>query len=191
MGKTRSSGNSPKSIVTRLGDHGETSLLFGKRIPKNHAQVEACGDLDELNAALGMAKATLDHPPWREELEWVQKKLISLMGELAAAAEDHARYMESGFAKIIETDLQRLEACVKRLETENLSPGGWATPGINARAASLDFARTVARRAERRLVGLAREGFPLRPLLLSFTNRLSDLLWLLARQAESNHSPDS
>jgi len=179
----------PRSITTRKGDDGTTSLLYGQRVSKNHPQIEAIGALDELNAALGFAKATLPASPAAAEkkaiFERVQQELISLMGEIACSEADLARYAESKFAKLEEAALARLDVAASQIETLQPKSDGWATPGANLHAAALELARTAARRAERRLVGLPAHGKSVRPLLVSYLNRLSDLLWLLAREAES------
>ena len=88
------------------------------------------------------------------------------------------------FEKISDADLARLDTAVAALEAQGLKFDGWATPGANARSAAFDFARVTARRAERRLVALPAQGRTVRPLLHQFVNRLSDLLWLFAREAE-------
>ncbi len=172
------------SIATRTGDDGTTSLLYGQRVPKDHPQIEAVGAFDELNAALGFAKATCTDTVRRAELELIQKDLVNLMGELACAEADTVRYAASKFAKLADADLARVDAGVAALEAQNITFAGWATPGATVHAAALDLARTTARRAERRLVSLPASGRTMRPLLLHYVNRVSDLLWLLARQAE-------
>lgn len=174
-----------RSIATRTGDDGTTSLLYGQRVPKDHPQIEAVGAFDELNAALGAAKAAAGDPARTQELEMIQQNLVAIMGELACAEADAARYAESKFGKLAEADLARLDAAVAALEAQGLKYDGWATPGANPHAAALDVARTAARRAERRLVALPAQGRSVRPLLQHFINRLADLLWLLAREAES------
>lgn len=173
------------SIATRKGDDGTTSLLYGQRVAKDHPQVEAVGCLDELNAALGLAKANRSADRNVSGIEQIQRDLIALMGEVSCAESDVARYADSKFAKVGEADLARLDAAVAALEACGLKFDGWATPGATPYAATLDLARTAARRAERRLVGLATHGRHLRPVLLRYVNRLSDLLWLMAREAES------
>lgn len=173
------------SIATRKGDDGTTSLLYGQRVTKDHPQIEAVGTLDEFNAALGVAKAGCPDAARREELERIQKELVALMGEVACSEADMARYAASKFEKIDESRLARIDAGVAALEAQNIRFDGWATPGANAHAAALDVARSTARRAERRLIALAHHGRVLRPLLLQYLNRVSDLLWLMARQAES------
>ena len=174
-----------RSIATRTGDDGTTALLYGQRVPKDHPQIEAVGAFDELNVALGVAKAADSDPARRAALEHIQRDLVALMGELACAEGDAERYLLSKFPKISEADLARLDAAVAALEARGLKFDGWATPGANPRAAALDVARAAARHAERRLVGLRAHGRNPRPLLLHYTNRLADVLWLLAREAES------
>ena len=177
------------SISTRTGDDGTTSLLYGQRVPKDHPQIEAVGALDELNAALGTAKALLTAGGAREAevrslLENVQRNLIALMGEIACAEADRPRFAASTFAKVGADDLRRLDEAVAALESRGLRFDGWATPGANPTAAALDVARTTARRAERRVATLAAQGGTLRPELRHGLNRLSDCLWLLAREKE-------
>ncbi len=174
-----------RSIATRTGDDGTTALLYGQRVPKDHPQIETIGNLDELNAALGLAKAHTPAAERRTELERVQKELVALMGEVVCAESDLVRDSQSKFEKIDDAALARLDAGVAAVEAKNVKFDGWATPGANLHAAALDHARTIARRAERRMIGLAAHGRLLRPLLLQYINRLSDLLWLLAREAES------
>lgn len=177
-----------RSIATRTGDDGTTGLLYGQRVPKDHPQIEVVGAFDELNVALGAVKPHLasdtSDTATRELLTTVQKNLVALMGELACAETDALRYAESKFEKISEPDLTRLDHAIAALEARGLKFDGWATPGANARSAAFDFARATARRAERRLTALPSLGRSVRPLLLQFVNRLSDLLWLLAREAE-------
>jgi len=175
----------PRSIATRTGDQGTTSLLYGQRVPKDRPQIEAVGALDELNAALGFAKATQPAGVDRGELERIQQELVALMGEISCAEEDTVRFAESKFARIGAADLARIDAAVAAIEARQPKFDGWATPGANPHAAALDLARTAARRAERRLVGLNGHGKTVRPVLLQYVNRVSDLLWLMAREAEN------
>lgn len=172
------------SIVTRTGDAGETSLLYGKRVAKSHPQVEACGVIDELTSALALAKATCSSPSRIGEMEAIQTDLIALMGEIATAPEDQVRYRESTFPKIEDSHLDRIDRLAEAAERGGLQLNGWALPGKNLHEAALEMARTAARRAERRLVGLKENGVPVRPLLLQYINRVSDLLWLLARRVD-------
>jgi len=173
-----------RSIATRTGDDGSTSLLYGQRVPKDHPQIEAVGTLDELNVAIGFAKATRRAGADAGELERIQRELVSLMGEISCAEGDSGRYAGSKFAKLGAAELERIDAAVAAIEARQPKFDGWATPGANVHAAALDLARTTARRVERRLVGLAGDGKTVRPVLLQYVNRVSDLLWLMAREAE-------
>jgi cob(I)alamin adenosyltransferase len=170
------------SIATRTGDDGTTALMYGRRVRKNDARVEAYGTVDELNAALGMARALSTAPLIPAELLAIQRQLVALMGELAVAPEDQARYRATEkYPKLEERALAELDAIVARLEGEKITFDGWATPGANVAAGALDVARTVCRRAERRVVELGDES----ALVIRYLNRLSDVLWLMARQAET------
>ena len=177
-----------RSIATRTGDDGTTSLLYGQRVPKDHPQIEAVGAFDELNVAIGSVQPLLTDAPRTHEIRTLltaaQKNLVALMGELACAPADDARYTASSFEKLSAGDVRRLDDAIGALEARGLRFDGWATPGANQRAAAFDVARTTARRAERRLTSLPAHGRSVRPELRQFVNRLSDLLWLLAREAE-------
>ncbi len=176
------------SIATRTGDEGTTSLLYGQRVPKDHPQIEAVGAFDELSAAIGVAKSHLAAGPRGKEvhalLTTVQRNLVALMGELACAESDRDRYALSRFEQLAPADLTRLDVALVELEARGLKFDGWATPGATTTSAHFEVARTVARRAERRLTSLPVLGRSVRPELRQFVNRLSDLLWLLARETE-------
>ncbi|MCX7865603.1 cob(I)yrinic acid a,c-diamide adenosyltransferase [Limisphaera sp. VF-2] len=172
------------SIVTKNGDGGQTCLMYGMRVPKHHPRIEACGAVDELNAALGLARAQTP-PRWlAEALRQVQQDLIVLMGELATDPSCHERLRRDGFPTLGPGHLERLEAEVRRLEAELAPPRGWALPGANPLAAALDFARTVCRRAERRVCALTGPDSEPHRQAVMYLNRLSDLLWLWARRME-------
>jgi len=173
------------SIATRTGDEGTTGLLYGQRVPKDHPQIEAVGACDELNVALGAAKLLAADGAVRSLLEDAQRALVALMGEVACAEADAARHAASKFARVGEDEVRRLDVAVATLEAGGIAADGWATPGANPLASAFDQARVAARRAERRLAGLPAQGRSVRPPVRQFLNRLSDLLWLLARQAEN------
>lgn len=177
------------SIVTKTGDDGTTALMYGRRVPKHHARVEAYGAVDELNAALGLARATASHEFIKSALACIQGDLVAIMGELATAAEDRERYIRDGHPGFKPAMTATLEALVRQIEAEKVSPGGWATPGATLHAGALDVARTVCRRAERRVSALHElDGLP-NPAILVHLNRLADLLWLMARWVESRENP--
>ena len=173
------------SIATRTGDTGTTGLMYNRRVSKSHPRVEAYGGVDELTSALGVAKAANNDPAARAFVEGVQKDLVILMGELATAAEDLERYREDGY-KVVGPELTAaLDAQVDELEARGASFSGWATPGGTAAAASLDLARSVGRRAERSVCRLAETpDETVNTEIIVYLNRLSDVLWLLARAQE-------
>ena len=173
------------SIATKTGDNGTTALMYGRRVPKNHPRVEAYVAVDELNAALGLARATAAQPFVGDHLLAIQKDLVVLMGELAVANEDLARYVKGGFSLVTPALTTKLDALVKEIEAQNISFNGWATPGATHNSAALDVARTVCRRAERRVCDLQTAGELKNDEIIIFLNRLSDLLWLFARWVES------
>ena len=181
------------SIVTKKGDQGETGLMYNRRVSKCHPRIEACGTVDELNAALGVARSASQHEFVCGALLAAQKDLVGLMGELATAREDLAKYKADGYAHLTSSMTARLESVVKEIESQKISFDGWATPGATAEAAALDAARTVCRRAERRVCALLEAKELPNQEVMPYLNRLSDLLWLLARWAETQASanPDS
>ena len=173
------------SIATKTGDNGTTALMYGRRVAKNHARVEAYGTVDELNAALGLARATAVQDFVSGNLLAIQKELVILMGELAVANDDLARYVKGGFSLVTPAMTAKLDALVQAIEAQDVSFKGWATPGATQNSAALDMARTVCRRAERRVCDLQAAGEMKNDEILIFLNRLSDLLWLFARWVET------
>ena len=173
------------SIVTRTGDEGETSLLFGKRLAKTDPRIEAVGAVDELNTALGVVRATGGAEETVALIDRLQGRLVGLMGELGILPEDAERYVEKGYPVLAEAHVAELEAEAKRLEAKGLNFEGWARPGAAGSlvAAHLDVARTVCRRAERRVLQLG-DGVS-NPHVGVFLNRCSDVLWLMARDEET------
>jgi cob(I)alamin adenosyltransferase len=173
------------SIVTKSGDQGTTVLMYNRRVSKCHPRVEAFGAVDELNAAIGLARAGAEDDFVRESLAAIQKDLVRLMGELATAVEDLPRYVKDGHEPVTSGMTNRLESLVGKIEAAKVSPGGWATPGANVTSAALDLARTVCRRSERRACALQDAGQLQNPEIVVYLNRLSDLLWLFARWVEA------
>ncbi|MCP5524005.1 MAG: cob(I)yrinic acid a,c-diamide adenosyltransferase [Verrucomicrobiales bacterium] len=177
------------SIVTRTGDAGGTSLLFGRRVAKDHPRVEACGTVDELSAALGLVRCLTVGTALGDHLARIQQQLITLMGELATTAEDLDRLGGAGFARVDNGMIAWLEECITAVEGDLPPPAGWLLPGEDEISARLHLARTVCRRAERRVAAVQGQGERPEPGPLIYLNRLADLLWLLARQAELTANP--
>jgi cob(I)alamin adenosyltransferase len=173
------------SIATKTGDKGETSLMYGRRVPKTDHRVDAYGCVDELNSALGLARAATDDVFIKEEIFRAQKELITVMGELATAPEDLARYRKDGFEVTTGTMVDRATAVIDGLEKDkSLYPKDWVIPGASVASAALDNARTTCRRAERRVAALVNDDNNFNIEILRYLNRLSDLCWLLARKIE-------
>ena len=163
-------------IYTRTGDDGTTGLLGPGRVPKSSPRVEAYGGVDELNAALGAARA-LDREEWlAEELGTLQARLFSVGAELAAAEAAMLERLE----RIGEADIEALERWIDRLDAGLPALRNFILPGGSELAAQLHLARAVCRRAERRLVALGQQEV-VEPRLVRFLNRLGDLLFVMAR----------
>jgi cob(I)alamin adenosyltransferase len=167
-------------IYTRTGDAGETSLFDGTRARKNDPRVDAYGEVDELNAWLGLACASPLDPALADELIRLQRDLFALGAQLADPADRLAARITK--AVLGDQDVARLEQLIDRLEEELPPLRRFILAGGAPAGAALHIARTVCRRAERRMVALDP---PVDPVLLRYVNRLSDLLFVLARVA--NH----
>lgn len=165
--------------------------MYNRRVSKTDARIEACGTVDELNSALGMARATTDDPQFRERLVQIQKSLITVMGEIATLPADLNRYAKDGFVRVTEELVQPLEIWIRDIEVQHVSFKGWATPGATLHAAALDMARSICRRAERRIQALVEKGEIENGQILVFFNRLSDCLWLMARLVETREARES
>jgi len=158
--------------------------MYGKRVSKEDPRVGAYGSVDELNAALGLARS-LAKQAAKGLLEKIQKALVGLMGELAVAPEDINRYEADGYARLQDADLDVLDREIAKMERAAPKAKGWSTPGDSTAGAALDLARTVCRRAEREIWKLEKAQGSIRSLVPRYLNRLSDLLWLLERATEN------
>lgn len=169
-------------IYTGSGDRGKTSLFSGERVPKDHVRVEAYGDIDELNAVIGSLTATLEneHSEITEYLRGVQSDLMAIGAVLATTAADNPP------ASIDESDIRRLETEMDRMDAALPPLKAFILPGGSPKAAWAHVARTVCRRAERRMMSLGRsdgvlERVPLFRNMVVYVNRLSDYFFVLAR----------
>jgi len=167
-------------IYTRTGDSGDTSLFDGTRVKKDDPRVDAYGDIDELNAWLGLARASRLDPALDDDVVQLQRDLFALGAQLADPG--HTLAPRVSKAVIGDADIARLESLIDRLEKELPPLRRFILAGGSPAGAALHVARTVCRRAERRIVALDP---PVDPVLVRYVNRMSDLLFVLARAA--NH----
>jgi len=165
-------------MYTRTGDKGETGLFSGERVPKNSARVDAYGTVDELSSWIGYTRSLINDSEMDALLERIQKDLFVVGAELATrpkeSSEQNVQVTQS-MVKLLEEEIDRLDAGLPPLSTF-IVPNGVPASG------ALQVARTIARRAERRTVSLALNE-PLNPAIVSYLNRLSSLLFVLARVA--------
>ncbi len=166
-------------IYTKSGDGGETGLFGGGRVRKSEARVEAYGEVDEANAAIGAARAALSDPELDAELGRVQAELFTIGAELASP---HGAAARGAVPAIDPSWASRLEQAMDRWDAELPELRSFVLPGGTAGAAALHLARCVCRRAERRVVALA-DQVEVDPGALVYLNRLSDLLFVAARVA--------
>jgi cob(I)alamin adenosyltransferase len=175
-------------IYTKTGDSGETSLFDKTRVPKSHPRVEAYGDVDELNACLGAARAAGAGPDLDTVLETIQRQLFAVGARLADPATRIAARVEK--AAVHSEDVERLEQWIDSLEQALPPLRKFILPGGSVCGAWLHLSRTVCRRAERRVVGLGEAA--VEPIVVVYLNRLSDLLFVMARTASHRHgSPEA
>ena len=190
----RRAASADSVVATGKGDDGTTGLLYGGRIAKDDARTEAYGTIDEAVSALGLARAevgvlsaTGDLPDAITELGEIlielQRQLFVAGAELATNPDAWDRLVD-GQTRVNEAMLLRLEDHLRQAEARVEMPREFIVPGADRLSAALELARTVVRRAERRVMAVDREGLVPGAWLMSYLNRLADLLWVLARQAE-------
>ena len=168
-------------IYTKTGDAGSTGLFGGGRVDKDHPRVEAYGDVDELNAALGLARAIELMPRIDEVIVPLQRDLFAI-GALLATPDQAKMHQQLAKARIDDERIAELERAIDGCDRELEPLKSFILPGGTPKAAALHVARTICRRAERRIVSLQRD-VELPPLVVMYMNRLSDLLFMLARVA--------
>ena len=176
------------SITTKRGDEGETDMLFGCRVLKSHPRIHALGAVDELNAALGLLRVSALREETEAFVAEIQLWLIALMGELATPPGEEQKHAATHPERIDAAKIEFLDGWVSRLEKDGcLSFKGWVLPGAAGvmSGAHADVARTVCRRAERCAIDLegTADAAP-NAEIVRFLNRLSDVLWLMARWEE-------
>jgi len=177
-------------IYTKTGDAGDTGLFGGGRVPKSHPRVEAYGDVDELNATIGVARAS--GAPADAEIDAilarVQQDLFAI-GALLATPDRERMRLHLDKAKIDQERIGELEGVIDAADAELEPLRAFILPGGSPKAAALHVARTVCRRAERRIVDIAAE-MEIPPLVVVYLNRLSDVLFTLARLANKRASTE-
>jgi cob(I)alamin adenosyltransferase len=177
-------------IYTKTGDDGTTGLLFGGRIPKDDPATEAYGTADEAVSALGLARAHCADPGLVEEILQLQRELFVVGADLATNPQERDK-LTPGVSLVTPDMVERLEARIDQMVAERPLPQVFIVPGANPCSAALDLARSVVRRAERHVVGLERAERTVNHDVRLYLNRLSDLLFVLARWAAGESEPAS
>jgi cob(I)alamin adenosyltransferase len=177
-------------IYTRTGDDGTTGLLYGGRVPKDDLVTHAYGTTDEAVAALGVARAATTDPAMADEVLALQRELFVVGADLAVNPDERAK-LKAGISLVTASMTERLEARIDELVAERPLPQVFIVPGTNPASAALDLARSVVRRAERHVVGLERAERPVNGEVRRYLNRLSDLLFVLARREAGESEPAS
>jgi cob(I)alamin adenosyltransferase len=167
-------------IYTRTGDDGTTGMLFGGRVSKSGAVPAALGAVDEAVAVLGQARALASGSPLAEELLSIQRDLFVVGADLAANPSERGR-LEPGVSLVTGPMAERLERRIDELVASHPLPYAFVVPGANPLSATLDVARSLVRRAERTVVELRAGGAHVSDAVLAYVNRLSDLLFVIAR----------
>lgn len=174
------------SISTRRGDSGETATSGGPRVSKSDARVEAYGTIDELNCTIGVARAWCDDPEINAFARSIQRDLFAVGSAISTKPESKKPIPEIDSAMVA-----RLDDAVDAYEALPGMLRDWSISGEQRASAGFDLARTVARRAERLTVRLVTSGVALQPNVLKYLNRLSDVLWLMARKLERDAGVDA
>ncbi|HXF71404.1 MAG TPA: cob(I)yrinic acid a,c-diamide adenosyltransferase [Actinomycetota bacterium] len=175
-------------IYTRTGDDGTTGLLHGGRISKADLAADAYGTTDEAVAALGLARALAQDPGVREEVLALQRDLFVVGADLATNPGARGR-LEPGVSLVTPQMVAALEARIDAIVALHPLPRAFVVPGANPASAALDLARAVVRRAERRAVELREAGREVNPEVVRYLNRLSDLLFVMARREAGEAEP--
>jgi cob(I)alamin adenosyltransferase len=172
-------------VTTRTGDGGETSLFGKGRVRKTDPRIVALGDLDEAQSVIGVARAMVTKSTLGKQLLELQQGLYVAMSEVATPGEDLARLR----TRLDAAAVANLDAALEALKKKTPIEGRFVIPGEDPLSAALDHARTVARRAERSVVACVDAGSVSGDALLPWLNRVSDLLFVLARSVERSRSP--
>ncbi|MGH2748104.1 MAG: cob(I)yrinic acid a,c-diamide adenosyltransferase [Actinomycetota bacterium] len=171
-------------IYTRKGDEGTTGLLYGGRVPKDDDRTEVYGTLDETVSALGVARAAGLVTRVEDIVVRIQREMFVAGAQLATAAENQAK-LEDGVSKVTQAMTKQAEEDIDALTEEHPLPAEFVLPGETPGSAGLDLARSTVRRAERLAVKMNRSGLVADSEVLKYLNRVSDLLFVLARYEEA------
>jgi cob(I)alamin adenosyltransferase len=177
-------------IYTKTGDDGTTGLLYGGRVPKDDLLTEAYGTTDEAVAALGVARALAGDDTMRADLLTLQRELFVVGADLATNPRER-RKLEPEVSLVTQEMVRRLERRIDDLVELRPLPTVFVVPGTDPASAAIDVARSIVRRAERRVVSLKRGQHQVNPEVQRYLNRLSDLLFVLARWQAGEHEPAS
>jgi len=177
-------------IYTKTGDDGTTGRLYGGRISKADAATEAYGSVDEAVAALGLARALTSNGALKEEILGLQRGLFVVGADLATNPKERHN-LEPEVSLVTPAMVERLEKRIDELVAEHPLPNAFIVPGANPVSAALDVARGAVRRAERRVVGMRDGGGESNVDALHYLNRLSDLLFVMARRQAGEIEPRS
>ena len=177
------------SVVTKTGDTGETGLLYGGRVPKDDPRVEAYGTVDEAVSAMGLARALSLYPRVKHALLEVQRELFTVGAEMATDIHAYAKF-DAHFKRVTAEQVDRLGGFIDDIEAEIAMPPTFIIPGATPGGAALDLARTIVRRAERRAVDLYRHGLLTNLEIIRYLNRLSDMVYTLARYENKDLAPE-
>ncbi len=172
-------------VYTKRGDDGTTGLLYGGRVRKDDLRTMAYGTVDETVSALGMARADLDGDLADLVLE-VQRELFALAAQLATHTDDWGK-LQVGVSRVDQAMVDALDTRIDASTERHPLPGEFVVPGGSRPAAALDLARTICRRAERHVVSMKAEDLLSEDAPLQYLNRLSDYLYVLAREVEGEH----
>ncbi len=167
-------------VYTKTGDKGQTSLYDGCRVDKDDVRVEAYGTIDELNAALGFGKNFINDEEVYSHIEWIQRKLFNVGGELAMR--DGSSFPEC----VTEDDIKQLEDWIDEYLNKNENDPGFKfiLPGSNMASGALELPRTISRRAERRMITLSKQA-EISSTVMKFVNRLSDTIYMFGRYLQT------
>ena len=177
---TSSSSSYRKKVYTKFGDQGETSLLYGGRVSKNDLHTEAYGITDEAVSAMGLARATSQDPRVKDVLRDVQRELFTIAAELATEPDKYELFQQH-FAPVTPEMVENLEAIIDSLEEDVEMPKVFILPGGSPASAAIDLARCIIRTSERRVVAMKEAGKLTNDLIITYLNRVGDLLFVVAR----------